>query len=77
MDAHQRQEENQEAATSLMIDQSENIKCSNDDKRSSIQQFRNKLANDHVFRKKILIFVSICYSFITMVSINRERLKRK
>ena len=67
MSADIKQNGDHEVTKSLVNDEKDN-KTDEDDKVSSIKLFRKKLNEDKTFRQKLLIFVSICYSFFILVS---------
>lgn len=44
-------------------------KVSDNQKTSSILEYKTRLKFDEAYRKKFLIFVTICYNFFVLVSI--------
>jgi hypothetical protein len=67
MTADIKQNGDHEVTKSLVNDEKDN-KTDEDDKLSSIKLFRKRLNEDKTFRQIFLIFVSICYSFLILVS---------
>ena len=67
MTADIKQNGDHEVTRSLVNDEKDN-KTDEDDKLSSIKLFRKRLNEDKTFRQIFLIFVSICYSFLILVS---------
>ena len=43
-------------------------KTSENGKHSSYQSFKRRLRNDKIFKKKFIIFLCLCYSFLILVS---------
>ena len=67
MTADIKQNGDHEVTKSLVNDEKDD-KTDEDGKLSSIKLFRKRLNEDKTFRQKFLIFVSICYSFLILVS---------